>query len=87
MTGERARLVTRQGRETHVSSVVLSPEEAADMLEHEAELHEQTGWDVDRFVDGTGTLIGVLASNGPVRRSISVKTFTPWDDKPEGGTQ
>ena len=53
MTGDRWRLHTRQDGSEHVSSVVLSDQEAREHLALETQLHLWSGWHVDRVVPGS----------------------------------
>ena len=48
-SGNRYRLVTEQSGREHVSSLVLSAEEAQESLLAEAWLHDVHGWAVERY--------------------------------------
>lgn len=80
MIGTRYRLVSTQGEHEHVSSVVMSREEALEHLDIEAELHEQTGWDVDRIVSGRGDLEFILCRRGRINRRLTIRGFSPLED-------
>jgi hypothetical protein len=86
-TGVRYRIVTRSRRpgrntEEHVSSVVLSREEAQASLEVEADLMQRAGWEVERVATAAGTLRVVTASRGARSRTIRARAFTPMEDLP-----
>jgi hypothetical protein len=71
----RRRLVTEQGSARHVSSVLLTEDEAEWALAHEAVLHRATGWDVCEH-DGA-----VVALRGDVKRMITIRESGPMDDE------
>jgi hypothetical protein len=79
MTGTRYRIVTTQDGEAHVSSVVLSAEEAQDSLHAEAKLHTAAGWVVTRSKDT------LTATRGETVRVIYPRAFHPLYDIPEAG--
>lgn len=85
--GLRYRLVTRDlaTDEEHVSTVVLSEDEAEEHLELEAMLHEQTAWEVTR-VESSDYLPLILASRRGKTRVIFARCYSPLNDIPEGGT-
>jgi hypothetical protein len=75
--GERWRMVNCQDGRRHVSSVVLSAEEAYDHIVIEREMHEASGWDVvlaepDRLLVQKNRDDGCL-----VKREIVVERFSP----------
>ena len=87
VAGMRYRLVTRSSRpgwavEEHVSSVVLSREEAQASLEVEADLMQRAGWEVERVATAAGILRVVTASKGARSRTIRALAFTPMEDLP-----
>lgn len=76
--GARYRLVTTQGGKPHVSSVVLSEEEARRDLDIEADIHEKFGWIVTR-----GDEVVVCRKLTPermVERVLTIRKAGPLDD-------
>lgn len=70
----RWRLVSHQNGRRHVSSVVLSADEAIDALDFEAHMHEAAGWTVTQ-----GDLI-VVATRGDISRVIEAQAFEAMAD-------
>ncbi len=74
---ERWRLVTVQNGRRHVSSVVLNELEALASVIAEIEMHEATGWRVERRVwEMTALKDGTL-------RTVRAECFDAFDDHPE----
>lgn len=82
--GIRYRIVTRiichddDTDETHVSTVVLSAVEASEQLQLEAQLAAGTGWMVHW---DARTLDAVVCVRDGRLRIISVRAYTPWEDR------
>ncbi len=77
-TGNRYRLVTRQGSSEHVHSVVMNREEADEMLEEEREMHELTGWEVS---GGEGLISArILVGGKRVTRVVFIRAYAPLED-------
>ncbi len=74
--GERWRLVTIQNGRRYISSVVLTEDEARDLIVAEGVMHEQTGWRVEW---GLGQ-ISALSKNGRVVRTVTASRFTAMAD-------
>lgn len=74
MVGQRFRIVTIQNEREHVSSVVLSEDEAYEHLAYEMELHEAAGWIV-HYTHGV-----VFANRDDSTRMIFVRSYEPLDD-------
>lgn len=76
--GERWRLVTTQGVESHVSSVVLSEEEARQQLDIEADVHRKFGWTVTRGEDVV--VARRMGERGLIERVVTIRVSGPLDD-------
>ncbi len=74
--GERWRLVTIQNGRKHVSSVVLNEDEAIASVIAEVEMHEATGWAVER----RAREMTALSRNRRVVRTVRAERFSPLDD-------
>lgn len=74
MTALRNRLVTEQDGAQHVSSVVLSLDEAAEFLDAEADMHKAAGWQVDHY----GGMI--RCSRGTLVRWLWIRSRSPLED-------
>jgi len=74
MTELRNRIVTDQDGQQHVSSVLLTLEEAADMLDLETRMHEATGWTVTRY----GTTM--RCQKGQTVRWVWIRSKPPLED-------
>ena len=70
----RHRLVTDQDGQQHVSSVMFTLDEAADMLNLEENMHRETGWDVTRYGPT------MRCKKGAVVRWIWVRSKPPLED-------
>lgn len=71
MTGKRYRLVSTQGAEDHVNSVVLSEEEAREYLQVEADIHENFGWEVTRGEDVV--VARKYTERGLIERTVTIR--------------
>jgi hypothetical protein len=79
--GTRYRLVTVTGGEEHVGSVVLSAQEAQEMLALEADLHARFGWKVTLGLRSEGgPLDCVIARRGERERLILCRAYEPLAD-------
>jgi hypothetical protein len=74
----RWRLVDEQNGNTHVSTVVLSEEEAREHLHIEADLHSLAGWVV---TEGLDIVVCRRIDTGLVR-TIRCVEFDPMHDHP-----
>jgi hypothetical protein len=74
MTALRNRLVTEQDGSTHISSLLLTTEEIPEALDWEVQLHEATGWTVDRY----GVVL--ICRKGNTSRRIWVRSKPPLED-------
>jgi len=83
MTGDRYRLVTVQGGEAHVSTLILGESEVAEHLDLEESLHDATGWAVARMDTVGERFPQLFCLRGLRARRIFVKRFTPMDDSPQ----
>ena len=74
MTELRNRLVTEQDGTQHVSGLVLTSDEIPEALDWEAQLHQATGWTVERY--------GVMlrCSKGDIVRWVWVRSKPPLED-------
>ncbi len=73
---ERWRLVTIQNGRRHVSSVVLNEDEAIASVIAEIEMHEATGWRVERRPrEMTALKAGTL-------RTVRAECFDAFNDVP-----
>lgn len=70
----RHRMVTDQDGKQYVSSVLLTLEEAADMLDLEVRMLEATGWNVVRY----GPTL--RCQKGDVVRWVWVRSKPPLED-------
>jgi uncharacterized protein (DUF849 family) len=78
VVGTRYRLVSTQGGKPHVSSVVLSEEEAREMLDIEEDIHRKWGWTVTR---GEDVLVcRKLTDTRMVERVLTIRRSGPLDD-------
>lgn len=77
--GTRYRLIYRQGGRTHISSVVLGPDEVDEDLAAEADMHALDGWTVTK-----GDRVIVARSPRGQVRVIEARAFGPLDDLREG---
>jgi hypothetical protein len=71
----RNRLVTEQDGSTHVSSVLLTDDEIGEALDWEVQLHQATGWQVDRF----GVMLRCV--KGHTVRWLWVRSKSPMEDE------
>ena len=71
----RFRMTTTQNGEIHVSSVVISEDEAGEHIAIEEDLHEQAGWEVDREAP-----LRLYCYRDGVERWIEAREFTPFND-------
>lgn len=78
--GARYRMVTTQGLSRHVSSVVMSEEEALEHLDMEAYMHQAAGWDVS--LSGSMLVAHKLGESGVLTRTIAIEKFSPMGDSP-----
>ena len=76
--GSRWRIVTTQGTKAHVSSVVLSEEEAREHLDLEAGIHEKFGWIVTRGADVV--VARKRVAKGLLERVLTIRETDPFDD-------
>lgn len=76
--GTRYRLVTTQGGKPHVSSVVMSEEEARRDLDTEADIHEKFGWTVTRGEEVV--VCRKLTKERMVERVLTIRKAGPLDD-------
>ena len=76
--GTRWRLVSTQGGKPHVSSVVLSEEEARDHLDIEEKIHRDWGWTVTRGEDVV--VCRKLTRERVIERVITIRESGPLDD-------
>jgi len=74
MTQLRNRIVTDQDGTQHVSPVLLTLDEAAEMLDLEERMHRASGWDVTRY----GATIRCRKSD--TVRWVWVRSRTPLED-------
>jgi hypothetical protein len=86
--GLRARIVTVQNGHRHVGTVIYTIQEARQQLELEAELHQDWGWQVERFETPEHGLTAVHCYRevGRRRRSqstirkLSIDVYDPMTD-------
>ncbi len=75
---ERWRLVTVQNGRRHVSSVVLNEDEAIASVIAEVEMHEATGWTVERGA----RRMAAISPDRRVIRTVRAECFDAFDDHP-----
>lgn len=68
------RLVTRQGNNEHVSSVILSDEEGPEHLSTELDLHVASGWQILQYI--ADLQFTALSRNG-VLREVQLRKYDP----------
>ncbi len=77
--GTRWRLVTTQGLQDHVSTVVLSEEEAREHLEIEADIHERFGREVSRGEEAV--VCRKYTDRGLIERTVTIRESTWSQDE------
>ena len=74
MTELRNRLVTEQDGTQHVSGLLIAEDEIGEALDWEVQLHEATGWAVERY----GAMI--RCTKGQTVRWVWVRSKPPMED-------
>lgn len=72
------RTVTAGGSETHVSSVILSRQEAIDDVSTTARIASLAGWHTATLGHGIG--VKLVCTRGEVCRSLTIRESDPFDD-------
>ena len=72
------RTVTAGGNETHVSSVILSADEATADILTEADIHRAAGWHTTMRGHGIATELG--CSRGRTVRTLTIRQSDAFDD-------
>ncbi len=76
--GTRYRLVTTQHGQQHIGTMVLSLDEARDILDVEELLLSQSGWEIVNTKNGL--YASKLVGQKRIRRMIQVRAYTPLED-------
>ena len=74
----QTRTITAGGNETHVSSVILSADEATADILTEATIHRAAGWHTTMRGHGIATELG--CSRGATVRTLTIRESSPFDD-------
>lgn len=77
----RYRIATATNGELHISSVVLSADEAAEHLQVEETMHRLAGWETAMISSHAWRFPELLCSRAGATRTIRVQTSTPSDDR------
>ena len=84
----QTRTTTAGGNETHVSSVILSADEATADILTEATIHRAAGWHTVAHGHGVGVELvcsragrrGARLSGGATVRTLTIRESSPFDD-------
>ena len=74
----QTRTVTAGGTELHVSSVILSADEATADILTEADIHRAAGWHTTMRGHGIGTELG--CTRGLTARILTIRQSDPFND-------